>query len=95
MLYQTKSSMDNKEMTDKLSEEDINTVKQEISDAEEWFDLNKDTCTKDEIDTKQKHLQDTLSPIMTKLMPQQEGSPDMPDMNNNVPEQGPTIDEVD
>jgi heat shock 70kDa protein 1/2/6/8 len=94
MLYQTKTSMENKEMTDKLSEEDLNTVKKEISDAEEWFDLNKDTCTKDEIDTKQKHLQDILGPIMTKLMPQQEGSPDIPDMSG-TPEQGPTIDEVD
>ena len=94
MLYQTKTSMENKEMTDKLSEEDLNTVKKEISDAEEWFDLNKDTCTKDEIDTKQKHLQDILGPIMTKLMPQQEGSPDIPDMSG-TPDQGPTIDEVD
>ena len=60
---------------------------------------------------KHKHLQDTLQPIMTKLMPQGEGMPDMgggmPDMGGGMPDMGggmppvdevpagPTIDEVD
>jgi len=95
MIYQTKSSLDKQELKDKLSEEDLKTVNDTVSENEQWFDINRDSCTKDEIDTKMQEMQTKLSPIMSKLMPQQDGGSGMPDMGNNAPENGPTIDEVD
>ena len=50
LLYQTKSSLDNTEMMNKLSEEDKNTIKDTVDEAEKWFDINRDSCTKEEID---------------------------------------------
>jgi len=111
LLYQTKSTLDNKDFADKLSDEDKETVQTTYEESDTWFSINKDSCNKEEIDEKHKHLQDTLQPIMTKLMPQGEGMPDMgggmPDMGGGMPDmgggmppvdevpQGPTIDEVD
>ena len=89
LLYQTKSSLDNTEMMNKLSEEDKNTIKETVDKAEKWFDINRDSCSKEELDTEQKNLQTTLMPIMSKMMPQQ-GMPSTED----IPGQ-PTIDEVD
>ena len=102
LLYQTKNTLDNKDFADKLSDEDKETIQSTYDEADTWFTINKDSCTKEEIDEKHTNLQDTLQPIMTKLMPQGEGMPDMsggmPDMSK-MPEEttdpGPTIDEVD
>ena len=91
LLYQTKSALDNKELSDKLSEDDRNTITEVVEDSEKWFDINRDSCTKEEIDSKYSELQGKLMPIMTKL----QGGTTTPDMNNeNVPSE-PTIDEVD
>ena len=91
LLYQTKSALDNKELSDKLSEEDRNTITEVVEDSEKWFDINRDSCTKEEIDSKFSELQNKLMPIMTKL----QGGSTSPDMSSeNVPSE-PTIDEVD
>ena len=107
LLYQTKSSLDNKELSDKLSDEDKQTITDLVKSSEEWFDLNRDSCTKEEIDTKHEELKSSVMPIMAKLYPQgaSEGgmsdmSGGMPDMSGGMPPtndvpQGPTIDEVD
>jgi len=98
LLYQTKSSLDNKELSDKLSDEDKNTVTDVVKEAEEWFDLNRDSCSKEEIDTKQEELKSSVMPIMSKLMPQgpSEGSvPEGMSPTKDDTPQGPTIDEVD
>jgi len=103
LLYQTKNTLDNKDFADKLSDEDKETIQTTYEEADTWFSLNRDSCNKEDLDEKHKHLQDTLQPIMTKLMPQGEGMPDMsggmPDMSGGMPEEtpgpGPTIDEVD
>ena len=98
LLYQTKSSLDNKELSDKLSDDDKQTITDLIKTSEEWFDLNRDSCSKEEIDSKHEELKSAVMPIMAKLYPQgpndSGGIPsDMPS-TNEVP-QGPTIDEVD
>ena len=98
LLYQTKSSLDNKELSDKLSEEDKQTITDLVKSSEEWFDLNRDSCTKEEIDTKHEELKSSVMPIMSKLYPQGPSKEGMP--YNNMPPaddvpQGPTIDEVD
>tara|TARA_B100000900_G_C20530956_1_gene696295 strand:- start:64 stop:1404 length:1341 start_codon:yes stop_codon:yes gene_type:complete len=98
LLYQTKSSLENKELSDKLSEEDKNTINDLVKSSEEWFDLNRDSCSKEEIDSKHEELKSAVMPIMSKLYPQG------PSQNNNMSSgmppadevpQGPTIDEVD
>ena len=104
LLYQTKSTVENKEMSDKLSEEDKNVVSETVEEAEKWFDINRDSCTKEEIDTKQEEMKSVLMPIMSKLHQSAEGMPGgMPDMSG-MPEKAspnddnvvpPTIDEVD
>jgi heat shock protein 1/8 len=98
LLYQTKSSIENKELSDKLSEEDRNTIKETVDEAEKWFDINRDSCTKQEIDSKQEEIKSVMMPIMTKLH-QSAGGPDMPDMPDMSgipdPPTAPTIDEID
>ena len=81
-------------MADKLTDEDKETINSIVSENESWFDLNRDTCSKDEIDERHKSMQEKLSPIMNKLIGQQG------DMPGGMPEDmaqgaGPTIDEVD
>ena len=101
LLYQTKSSLDNKELSEKLSEEDRETITEVVTDNETWFNENRDSCTKEEIDTKATDMQTKLTPIMTKLMPKGEGGmPDMSGMPGGMPggmpdSTPPTIDEVD
>ena len=109
LLYQTKSSLDNKEFSEKLSEEDRETITEVVTDNETWFNENRDSCTKEEIDTKATDMQTKLTPIMTKLMPQGEGGMPsgmpggmpsgmpggMPDMSGMPDFNTSTIDEVD
>ena len=92
LLYQTKSSIENKELSEKLSEEDRNTIKETVDEAEKWFDINRDSCTKQEIDSKQEEIKSVMMPIMTKLH-QSAGGPDMSGMPD--PPTAPTIDEID
>ena len=98
LLYQTKSSLENKELSDKLSEEDKNTINDLVKSSEEWFDLSRDSCTKEEIDTKHEELKSAVMPIMSKLYPQGSSEGSMPSTSmppaDEVP-QDPTIDEVD
>ena len=98
LLYQTKSSLNNKELSDKLSEEDKQTITDLVKSSEEWFDLNKDSCSKEEMDSKHEELKSSVMPIMSKLYPQGPGQGSMPSTSmppaDEVPK-GPTIDEVD
>jgi len=81
LLYQTKGSLDNKELSDKLEEADIETIKSVSEECETWYNENRDSCSKEEIDEKHKYLQETLSPIMAKMMPQGAEDGGMPDMS--------------
>jgi len=87
LLYQTKSTLEKKELSDKLEDEDKETITTTLEEADTWFNENRDTCTKEELDEKHKCLQDTLQPIMAKLMPQGgEGMPDMSGMPGGMPD---------
>jgi len=93
LLYQTKSTLENKEFSEKLEEEDKEIIKSTLEEADTWFNENRDTCTKEELDEKHKNLQDTLQPIMTKLMPKggdeggmPGGMPDMSSMPGGMPD---------
>ena len=108
LLYQTKSSIENDKIKEKLEEDDITSIKDTVKEYEEWFNENTD-ATKEEYNTKRDEFNTKVQPIMTKLyqgegsmsgmpgaggMPDMSGMPDMPKSNENV-ETEPTIDEID
>ena len=104
LLYQTKSTLDKKEVSEKLTEEDKNTVTAVITEHETWLNDNREMTDKEMIEQKTKEFQDIISPIMSKLY-QGNGGGGMPDMSNmgsgmeenEMPSSnsGVTIDEVD
>ena len=101
LLYQTKSTLDKKEVTEKLSEEDKTMVTDVITEHETWLNDNREMTDKEMIEQKTKEFQEGISGVMSKLY-QGQGMPggmpsEMPGgMPENVsPESGPTIDEVD
>ena len=92
LIYQSKSTLDKKEVSDKLSDEDKDTANSLITEHEDWLNDNKDMTDKDMVEQKMKELQDSLSPIMSKLYEDQGqagagGMPGgMPDMSGIDPE---------
>ena len=90
LIYQTKSTLDKKEVQDKLSDEDKEEVNSLVNEHEEWLTANKEMTDKPMVEQKMKELQDGLSPIMSKLYDKEagagQGMPGMPDMSNLDPE---------
>jgi len=104
LLYQTKSTLDKKEVTEKLSDEDKTIVTDIITENITWLNDNREMTDKEMIEQKTKEFQEGISGVMSKLYQGQDmpgGMPGMPGdmpggMPENVPpESGPTIDEVD
>ena len=87
LIYQSKSTLDKKEVSEKLSPEDKDNANSIINEHESWLNDNKDMTDKPMVEQKMKELQDSLSTIMSKLYPSQESA--MP------PPSEQTIDEVD
>ena len=101
LLYQTKSTISNDDIKNKLENSEIETINTIISKTEKWME---DEHTKEEYDNKLKGISEEMNPIMMKVhsdsgnpggagfapgggeTPSEPG-PDVP--------QGPTIDEVD
>lgn len=52
-------------LKDKLSEEDKNTIADALKETTEWYEQNH-TATKEEFEEKQKTLESTCSPIVSK-----------------------------
>ena len=77
LLYQTKSSLENKELSDKLSDEDKNTISDLVKVLKNGL-INRDSCSKEEIDSKHEELKSAVMPIMSKLYPQGPGQGSMP-----------------
>jgi L1 cell adhesion molecule like protein len=67
LIYQSKSTLDKKEVSDKLSDEDKEIANSLITEHEDWLNDNKDMTNKEIVEQKMKELQDSLSPIMSKL----------------------------
>jgi heat shock protein 5 len=66
-IYQMKSSIEDKDkLADKLEEEDKSTIKDAITDAQDWLNANQD-AEKDEFEDKLKELQSTCDPIISKV----------------------------
>ena len=100
LIYQTRSSIDNEQVISKLEEEEIQLVKDTITECETWLLEEKN---KEEYDNKLKEVNDTLNPIMMKVYSEGQGGSEMPvppvgdpgSSGSSDPAMGPTIDEVD
>jgi heat shock protein 5 len=62
-----KNSVEDKEkLADKLSDEDKSTVKDALTDAQDWLNANAD-AEKDDFEDKLKELQTVCDPIVSKV----------------------------
>ena len=64
LLFQTKSSIENEKIKEKLEDDEITKVKELVDENIQW--LENDSLTKQEIDDKQKAFSDEINPIMSK-----------------------------
>jgi len=97
--FNLKQSVEEEKVKDKLSDEDKTTILTKTKEVLEWLDNNQQ-AEKDEYDDKQKELEQTAMPIMTKLYQQGEGGPAPGGFQGaSAPtggsSGGPTIEEVD
>ena len=66
-VYQMQRSIDDKDkLADKLEEEDKSTIKDALTDAQDWLNANSD-AEKDDFEDKLKELQATCDPIISKV----------------------------
>jgi len=86
LLYQTKSSVSNDKIKEKLEESDITIINETVKEYEEWFDENTD-ATKDEYNSKKDEFNTKVQPIMSKLYAgmNEGGMPDISGMPGGMP----------
>merc|ERR1712167_480752 len=66
-IYQMKNSIEDKDkLAEKLSDEDKSTIKDALTDAQDWLNANSD-AEKDDFEEKLKDLQSTCDPIIKKV----------------------------
>merc|ERR1712083_432215 len=66
-IYQMKNSIEDKDkLAEKLSDEDKSTIKDALTDAQDWLNANGD-AEKDDFEEKLKELQGTCDPIIKKV----------------------------
>merc|ERR1712086_393225 len=66
-VYQMKNSVEDKDkLAEKLAEEDKSTIKDALTDAQDWLNANSD-AEKDEFEDKLKELQAVCDPIVSKI----------------------------
>ena len=97
LIYQSKSSVENEQIKNKLDESDIQTVTSTVTEIETWLLEDR---TKEEYDNKLTEVNQILNPIMMKVYSEGDGSSEMPvppsmPAKDSEKASGPTIDEVD
>jgi heat shock protein 5 len=66
-IYQMKNSIEDKDkLAEKVSEEDKSTIKDALTDAQDWLNANND-AEKDDFEDKLKELQAVCDPIIQKV----------------------------
>lgn len=66
-IYQMKNSVEDKEkLAEKLADEDKSTIKDALTDAQDWLNANAD-AEKDDFEDKLKELQTVCDPIVSKV----------------------------
>merc|ERR1712083_219923 len=98
--FNMKSSMEEENLKEKISEDEKRTIRSKCDEALKWLDGNQ-LAEVEEFQDKQKEVEAVCNPIISKLY-QQEGAPGggmhngMPSgMPNGTSNSGPTIEEVD
>jgi L1 cell adhesion molecule like protein len=89
-MYQVKGSLNDPSIKDKLSEDDINIIEENVKNTQDWLN-NNNPETKQEYDNKKNELQNVFLPIITKIQEQNNKN----NSEENDDEDGPVIEEVD
>jgi len=73
-IYQMKNSIEDKDkLAEKISDEDKSTIKDALTDAQDWVNANDDAETED-LEAKLKELQGKCDPIVAKVYKAQGGT---------------------
>jgi len=89
MLYQTKTSIENKDIKEKISDDECEILSNLIKESETWLEENQNK-TKDDYDTRKDEFNMKVQPIMSKIYNQTKDAE-----NNNESNVDPVIDEID
>ena len=94
--FNMKSTVEDSNYKDKITEADKDTIKSRCDEAIKWLDANQ-LGEKEEFEDKQKELEEVCRPIMLNLYGQNGscGSAGMPSENSHQSNGGPTVEEVD
>jgi heat shock protein 1/8 len=76
-IYNWRNQMDNKEITEKLGETDVNSIKNTIKETQDWLDANT-TATKEEFEEKLKDCESKFNKFSSKLYQNADGGAAMP-----------------
>ena len=79
-IYNWRNQMDNKEITDKLGEDDVTTIKTIIKETQDWLDANT-TASKEEFEEKLKECEGKFNKFTSKLYANNGDTP----TNNSMP----------
>jgi len=91
--FNLKSSLENDNVKNKISEQDRTKVCDKCKEVLDWIDNNQ-TAEKDEFDYQRKELESLATPIVKNLYSNGDGSPST-NSTSAAPANGPTIEEVD
>merc|ERR1711879_742738 len=100
--YQMKQTVEEKEVADKISDEDKTAIKNKADEVISWLD-SAQAASKEEYEDKKKEIESICTPIITKMYQQSGGIPGGPGAGAPPPSGpppssgagGPTIEEVD
>lgn len=70
-IYNLRNQMDNKEVTDKLEQSNVDLVNNCVKDTQTWMDTNT-TATTEELESKYKECEEQLKSVLSKLYSQGE-----------------------
>jgi L1 cell adhesion molecule like protein len=96
ILFQTKTTLTNEKVTEKLSEEEIKLMNEKINENEQW--LQETEHSSEELTDKKNEFNVFVQPYMTKIYPDQGVSPGSDTMGTDTmgtDNGSPVIDEVD
>ena len=92
-IYNWRNQMDNKEITSKLGETDVETIKNTVDQVQEWLDANT-TATTEEFEAKLKECEEQFNAFASKLYGGGGAMPGMP--TGGMPAAGmPAAEEVE
>jgi len=82
-IYNWRNQMDNNEVSEKLGDSGVETVRNCVKETQEWID-NNTSATTEEFESKMKECETLLNPIATKMYAEQTNEQNMPNMEKNT-----------